>query len=86
MQFLVFGEFLARQLLHVGVFFVGEHVLSLLDSVKTSDVFLLRLHDVLKVLILLRELDVALLVGDYGRIGDERAYLLEPCLKSIEFL
>ena len=73
---LVLRELFVGHFLHVGIFFVGEHVLGLFDGVETVDVSLACLHDVVEILILLGEFYITLLIGYDGGVGDKRADFL----------
>ena len=83
-QLLVLGEFLARHLLHVGIALVGDDILGLADGVDAGDEALARIHDVAEILVFLRKLDVASLVGDHVGVGDQGRHLLEASLQAVE--
>ena len=70
------SEFFASHLAHLGVVLGGEHLLSLVDGRERLNVFGAFLDDGAQVLVFLCQLDVAALVGDDRRVGDERAHLL----------
>ena len=82
---LVGGDFLARHLLHLGVIFQSEQFLRLLQSLGGIDVFLSGLHDVLQVLVFLRQLHIPLLVGNHVRVGDEGRDLLKSRHQPLQF-
>ena len=83
-QLLVLGEFLARHLLHVGIALVGDDILGLADGVDAGDEALTCIHDVAEILVFLRKLDVASLVGDHVGVGDQGRHLLEARLQAVE--
>lgn len=71
LKLLVSGKFLASHLLHVGILLVHEDILCLGNAVKAVDILLAKLHDVLKVLVLLCKFDITLLVSNNRRVGYE---------------
>ena len=71
---------------HLRVALVGDDVLGLVDAAEHLDVFLAGLHQVAQFLVFLRQLDVAFLVGDDGRVGDEGGHFLVAGHEGVEFI
>ena len=83
---LALGKFLAQHFLRLGIFLDGEHLLGVGHVLQAADVFLAGLDYLAEVLVFLGELDVALLVGNDRRVGDEGADFLEAAHKSVELI
>ena len=79
-------QFLAGHVAHLRVRLVGDDVLGFLDAVQHLHVFLACRHEVAQLLVFLRQLDVAFLVGDDGRVGYQGGHFLVAGHEGVEFI
>ena len=79
-------QLLAGHVAHLWVGLVGDDVFRLVDAAEHLDVFLAGLHQVAQFLVFFGQLDVALLVGNDGRVGNQRRYFLEAGYEGVEFV
>ena len=77
-------KFLAGHVAHLGIGFVGDDVLGLVDAVQYLHVFLAGVHQVAQFLVFFRQLDVPLLVGNDCRVGNQCRYFLEAGHEAVE--
>jgi len=83
---LALGQLLAKHFLCIGIFFDGEHFLGIGHVLQAADIFLACLDDFAQVLVFLGKLDVALLVSNDRRVGDEGADFLEAAHEPVELI
>ena len=79
-------QFLAGHVAHLRVALVGDDIFRLVDAAEHLDVFFAGRHEVAQLLVLLRQLDVAFLVGDDGRVGYQGGHFLVAGHEGVEFL
>ncbi len=80
------GELFAQHLAAVFVALFAQHLFGQLDVVERVHVFLAGSDDFAQVLVFLRQPHVALLVGDHGGVGDERAHFLIAAHQPVQLI
>ena len=78
--------FLSSSLLGFGVVFRGQHLLGVCYILEAAHVLATRFHDAAQVFVFFRELDVALLVADYVRVGNQCADLFVACHEAVQLV
>ena len=79
-------QLLAGHVAHLRVALVGDDILGLVNAGQHLDVFPPCLHQVAQFFVFLRQLDVAFLVGDDGRVGYQGGHFLVAGHEGVEFL
>ena len=79
-------KFFACHFTHLGVGFVGDDFFGFLDAVQYLHVLFAGIHQVAQFFVLFGEFDVALLVGNHRRVGNQCGHFFEAGNEAFQFL